>query len=59
MSGSRIPLRIQEGGCAIKKKMQSYRNGADGVVGIDEVFLNATSPSAPLNETARLLLKSR
>ena len=35
-----IPLLIQEGGCAIKKKMRSHRSGADGVVGIDEVFRN-------------------
>ena len=36
-----IPLPIQEGGCAIKKKMRSHRSGADGVVGIAEVFRNA------------------
>ena len=36
-----IPLLIQEGGCAIKKKMRSLRSGADGVVGIDEVYQNA------------------
>ena len=32
---------IEEGGCAIKKKMRSHRSGADWVVGIDEVFQNA------------------
>ena len=44
--------------------MRSYRSGADGVVGIDEVFQNAfleevpfwTTPSAPLKEASRLLL---
>jgi len=36
-----IPLLVQEGNCAIKKKMRSHRSGADGVVGIDEVFQNA------------------
>jgi len=36
-----IPLLMQEGGCAIKKKMRSHRSGADGVVGIDEVFQTA------------------
>jgi hypothetical protein len=44
--------------------MRSHRNGADGVVGIDEVFQNAffkelpfpTTPSAPLKEASRLLL---
>src|SRR5262249_11520307 len=44
--------------------MRSHRSGADGVVGIDEVFQNAfleevpfrTTPSAPLKEASRLLL---
>jgi hypothetical protein len=48
----------------MKKKMRSDRSGADGVVGIDEVFRNAfleelpplTTPSAPLKEASRLLL---
>jgi len=31
------------GGCAIKKKMRSHRSGADGVVGIAELFRNAFS----------------
>jgi hypothetical protein len=35
------PFLMQEGSCAIKKKMRSHRIGADGVVGIDEVFQNA------------------
>jgi hypothetical protein len=45
--------------------MRSHRSGADGVVGIAEVFRNAaleemvpfsTTPSAPLKEASRLLL---
>ena len=36
-----IPLLVQEGCCANKKKMRSHRCGADGVVGIAEVFRNA------------------
>ena|SRR5215469_10185302 len=44
--------------------MRSHRTGADGVVGIDEVFRNAfleevpfsTTPSAPLKEASRRLL---
>ena len=36
-----IPLLIRGAGCAIKEKMPSHRIGADGVVGIDEVFQNA------------------
>ena len=44
--------------------MRSHRGGADGVVGIDELFRNAflrrvpflTTPSAPLKEASRLLL---
>ena len=35
------PPDTGRGGCAIKKKMRSHRSGADGVVGIDEVFRNA------------------
>ena len=60
-----IPLLIQEGGCAIKKKSRSHGSGADGVVGIGEVFQNAflrrgsilsTTPSAPSKEGSRHLL---
>ena len=59
-----IPLLIQEGWRAIKKKPRSHGRGADGVVGIAEVFRNAflegvpfpTTPSAPLKEASRLLL---
>jgi hypothetical protein len=36
-----IPLLIQEGRLRHQKKMRSHRSGADGVVGIDEVFQNA------------------
>src|SRR5215472_8129853 len=44
--------------------MRSHRSGADGVVGIAELFRNAfleevpfwTTPSAPLKEASRLLL---
>jgi len=31
-----LKLKQEGNGCVIKKKMRSYRNGADGVVGIDE-----------------------
>jgi hypothetical protein len=43
MSGWLFPscYCYRRGGCAIKKKMRSNRSGADGVVGIDEVFQNA------------------
>ena len=44
-----IPLLIQEGGCAIKKKMRSLRGGADGAP-------RPTTPSAPFKEASRLLL---
>jgi hypothetical protein len=44
--------------------MRSHRSGADGVVGIAEIFRDAffrrgsipTTPSAPLKEASRLLL---
>ena len=44
--------------------MRSHRSGADGVVGIAEIFRNAffeqvpclTTPSAPSKEASRLLL---
>ena len=49
---------------APSRKRCEATNGADGVVGIDEVFPNAfleevpfsTTPSAPLKEASRLLL---
>ena len=48
-----IPLLIQEGGCAIKKKMRSHYSGADGVVGIDETFRNAFFDEISFLEAAR------
>jgi hypothetical protein len=59
-----IPLLIQEGWLRHQKKMRSHHCGADGVVGIDEVFQTCfweevafwTTPSAPLKEASRLLL---
>ena len=39
--GLAIPLLIQEGWLRHQKKMRSHSSGADGVVGIDEVFQNA------------------
>src|SRR5215831_20935214 len=42
---------IRRGGCAIKKKMRSHRSGADGVVGIDEVFKNAFLEGVPFSTT--------
>jgi len=36
-----IPLLIQEGWLRHQEKDASHRSGADGVVGIDEVFQNA------------------
>jgi hypothetical protein len=36
-----IPLLIQEGWLRHQEKLRSHRIGADGVVGIDEVFRNA------------------
>jgi len=39
--GRATPLLIQEGWLRHQEKMRSHRSGADGVVGIDEVFHNA------------------
>jgi hypothetical protein len=56
------PPDIGGGGCAINKKKRSHRSGADGVVGIAEVFRFLemvpflTTPSAPLKEASRLLI---
>ena len=39
----------RRGGCAINKKMRSHRSGADGVVGIDEVFQSAFFEDVPFS----------
>ena len=44
-----IPLLIQEGWLRHQEKMRSHRGGADGVVGIDEVFQTGSIKEVPFS----------
>src|SRR5215469_7180547 len=54
-----IPLLIQEGWLRHQEKMRSHSSGADGVVGIDEVFQNAFFRRRSHSRPPRPLLKRR